>query len=185
LCQFYLDCVGLKACPAEVALPWNLVAAQEARARGERSGSSISNRDSILVNTVHVWAGYRQAKTIYEIEPRLAQCLARSPWPAETPTAALRLPSLCPVLAIPCEDGRINHVAASYDLPTGGEASGALALRLSLLTVDGDRWVPISLLHLARSTLSECVEGPRRRPGHTARPIGQGTYGATSSLAWH
>jgi hypothetical protein len=34
------------------------------------------------------------SKTIYEIEPLLAECLRRSPWPAETPTAALRLPSL-------------------------------------------------------------------------------------------
>jgi hypothetical protein len=139
--QSYLDCVGLKACPAEVALPvavpWNLVAAREARARGERTGVYISNCDSIIVNTVQVWAGYRQAKTIYEIEP---------------------LPSLCPVLALPWEGGRVNHVAASYDLLTGAEAAGALELRLSLLTVDGDRWVPISLLHLTRPTLSECVE---------------------------
>jgi hypothetical protein len=29
---------------------------------------------------------------------------------------------------------------------------------LSLLTVDGDRWAPISLLHQTRPTLSECVE---------------------------
>jgi hypothetical protein len=62
------------------------------------------------------------------------------------------------VLALPREEGRVNHVAASYDLLTGAEASGALELRLSLLTVDGDRWVPISLLHLTRPTLSECVE---------------------------
>jgi hypothetical protein len=158
----FLDYVPLEACPAEVALPvgvpWSLVAAREAQARGESSGSYISTRDSIMVNTVHVWAAYRQAKTIYQIEPQLAQCLARSPWPAETPTAALRLPSLCPVLAIPREDGRINHVAASYDLLTGAEASGALELRLSMLTVDGDLWIPISILHLARPTLSECVE---------------------------
>jgi hypothetical protein len=160
--QSYLDCIGLRDCPAEVALPvgvpWNLIAARDAQLRGERTGSYISNRDSIVVNTVHVWASYRQAKTIYEIEPQLAQCLARSPWPAETPTVALRLPSFCPVLAIPREDGRINHVAASYDLLTGAEASGSLELRLSLLTVEGDRWVPICLLHLTRPTLSECVE---------------------------
>ena len=158
LCQSYLDCIGLKACPAKVALPWNLVAVQEARARGERTGNYISNHDSMLVNTVHVWAAYRQTKTVYEIEPQLADCLARSSWPAETPTTALRLPSFCPVLAVPREDGRINHVAASYDLLTGAEVSGALELRLSLLTVEGDRWVPISLLHLTRPTLSDCVE---------------------------
>jgi hypothetical protein len=160
--QTYLDFIGLKSCPPEVALPgaltWNLVALREARARGERIGKYVSIQGSMLVNTVHTWAAYRQAKTIYEIEPALAQCLVRSPWPAETPTAALRLPSLCPVLSIPRQDGRINYVAATYDLLTGAEASGAFELRLSMLTVDGERWLPISLLHLARPTLSECVE---------------------------
>jgi hypothetical protein len=41
-----------------VAVPWNLVAVREARACGERAGNSISNRDSILVNTVQIWAAY-------------------------------------------------------------------------------------------------------------------------------
>jgi hypothetical protein len=80
--QSYLDCVGLKAFPAEVALPvavpWNLVAMWEAHERGGRTGSYISNRDSILVNAVHAWAAYRQSTTIYEIKPRLAACLRRA-----------------------------------------------------------------------------------------------------------
>jgi hypothetical protein len=158
----YLDFIHLKSCPPEVVLPgavaWNLVALAEARVRGERTGKSVSTQGSMLVNTVHTWAAYRQSKTIYQIEPALADCLARSPWPAETPTEALRLPSLCPVLAIPREDRRINHVAATLDLLTGAEDSRAFELRLSLLTVDGNRWLPISLLHLARPTLTECVD---------------------------
>jgi hypothetical protein len=137
------------------AVPWNLVAAREARARGERTGVYISNCDSIIVNTVQVWAGYRQAKTINEIEPRLADCLARSHDRRNTNCGITPAVAL---LALPREEGGINHVAASYDLLTGAEASGALELRFSLLTVDGDRWVPISLLHLTRPTLSECVE---------------------------
>ena len=42
-----------------------------------------------------------EAKNIYEIEPTLAECLARSPWPEQTPAQALRPPSRCPVLVIP------------------------------------------------------------------------------------
>ncbi len=154
--------VGLKQCPAEVAMPvavpFNLVALDEARARGEQTGTRITGKGSMLVNTVHVWAAYRQSKTIYEIELLLSECLARSPWPADTPTAALRLPSLCPILRNSHEDGVTNYVAATYDLLTGAETSGALELRLSLLTVDGDLWAPFSILHLARPTFSECVE---------------------------
>ena len=30
---------------------------------------------------------------------------------------------------------------------------------LSLLTLDGDRWIPVSILHLTPPSLSECVEG--------------------------
>ncbi len=92
--------------PNEIVLPgavaWNLVALGEARARGERTGSPISIEGSLLVNTSHVWAAYREGKTIYTIEPALADCLARSPWPDRTPTAALRLAiaARCVALAV-------------------------------------------------------------------------------------
>jgi hypothetical protein len=106
--QNYLDFIGLKRCPPEIVLPgavvWNLVALDEARARGEKTGEWISVEGSLLVNTIHVWAAYRESKTIFEIEPALVECLARSEWPASTPTAALRLPSRCPVLSIPRGD---------------------------------------------------------------------------------
>ena len=51
------------------AVAWNLVALGEARARGERTGQSISIEGSLLVNTSHVWAAYWESKTIYTIEP--------------------------------------------------------------------------------------------------------------------
>ncbi len=94
----YLRFIHMARLPNEIVLPgavaWNLVALGEARARGERTGSSISIEGSLLVNTSHVWAAYREGKTIYTIESALVDCLARSPWPDLTPTAALRLPSL-------------------------------------------------------------------------------------------
>ncbi len=45
-----------------------------------------------------VWAAYRDAKTVWRIEPRLVEALADCPWPDETPMTAIRLPSRCPVL---------------------------------------------------------------------------------------
>jgi len=157
--QSYLRFIKLDRLPHEIVLPgavaWNLVALEEARARGERTGSSISIEGSLLVNTVHVWAAYREAKTIYHIEPALADCLARSPWPDKTPAAALRLPSRCPVLALPWKGDTI-YLAAVYDLVTGAEESGALELRVS--KYEDDLWIPISILHLTRATLQECVE---------------------------
>jgi hypothetical protein len=175
--QSYLDFIELKRCPPEVALPaalvWNLIALAEARARGERIGKYVSDRGSMLANTIHTWAAYRQSKTIYEIDPALAECLARSPWPAATPTEALRLPSLCPVFCIPF-DGRINYLAATYDLLTGAEASGAFEARISILTADGSRWLPIALLHLARATLTECIN---------AAAVEARTHGGPSQIA--
>jgi len=157
--QSYLRFIRLARLPNEIILPgavaWNLAALQEARARGERTGSSISIEGSLLVNTIHVWAAYREGKTIYEIEPALAECLSRSPWPDRTPTAALRLPSRCPVLALPWK-GETIYLAAAYDLVTGAEESGALELRIS--KYEDDLWVPISILHLTRDDLRECVE---------------------------
>jgi hypothetical protein len=58
----YLRFIKLDRLPNEIVLPgaigWNLVALLEARARGERTGSSISIEGSLLVNTVRVWAAY-------------------------------------------------------------------------------------------------------------------------------
>lgn len=157
--QSFLDFIGLKRPPAQIALPgavaWNLVALREAQARGEQTGSIISIDGSLLVNTIHVWAAYRESKTVFQMDPYLAECLSRSPWPDATPTAALRLPSRCPVLSIP-RGAETIHLAAAYDLVTGAEASGALELRIS--QYEDNLWVPICILHLTRENLSACVE---------------------------
>ena len=50
--QSYLDFIGLKRAPNEIVLPgavaWNLVAVDEARARGERTGEWISVEGSLI-----------------------------------------------------------------------------------------------------------------------------------------
>lgn len=65
----------------------------------------ISVGGTLLVNTLHVWAAYRADKTVYEIEPALAECLARSPWPANTEEGALVLESV--TLSIDLDDDRV------------------------------------------------------------------------------
>jgi hypothetical protein len=81
--QSFLDAIGLKRCPPEVALPlgvpWNLVAQAEAQKGDKLLGTRLGLSNSMLVNTIHVWAAYREAKNLYEIESTLAECLARSP----------------------------------------------------------------------------------------------------------
>jgi hypothetical protein len=171
--QSYLDFLGLKRCPPEIALPWgvvwNRVTLDEARARVEQTRGEISVDGALLVNTIHVWAAYREAKTIYTIEPALAECLSRSPWPAATPTAALRLSSRCPILSIPRGDTTI-HLAATYDLVTGDELSGALELHIS--QYEDDLWVPQSVLQLTRETLSECVAAADAAAARSGSPEG-------------
>ena len=161
--QGYLDFFGLEHAPAEVVLPGsvpiNLAVVDEARDRDEETGSWIKADGSLLVNTIHVWAAYRETKTIYEIEPALAECLSRSAWPERTPTAALRLPSRCPVLSIPRGDGTIR-IAATYDLVTGAEESGALELRIS--QYEDDLWVPICVLDTREADLGACLESAAR-----------------------
>jgi len=70
--QSFLDSIGLKRCPPEVALPlgvpWNLAALTEARKGGKPIGR-LGASNAMLLNTIHVWAAYREAKNIYEIEP--------------------------------------------------------------------------------------------------------------------
>jgi hypothetical protein len=160
--QDYLNSIGLKECPEYVTLPCalmrDLIATQTPRALGEETGNYLSPKDSMLVNTVHVWAAYRQRKTIYEVDRPLGEWAATTPWPAETPTAALSLPSVCPVLAIRDKWGLEEYFAATYDLATGAEESGALELRLSARKWVREPWSPIWILDLGRPTLSECAE---------------------------
>jgi hypothetical protein len=177
--QSFLDSIGLKQCPPEVALPlavpWNLAALDETQRRGQQVGNMLSAATNMLVNTVHVWAAYRQSKTIYEIEPALAQCLGRSPWPAETPAAALRLPSRCPIVTIPrpATEGGPAYVAAVYDLLTGEEQSGRLELRISEFMQAAHWWVPICVLHLNRERLAQCLEAAAIEAERHGAPTGE------------
>jgi hypothetical protein len=185
----YRDAIGLKALPSEVVLSgsvaWHLIAVDEARARDNEAGEWISANGAMLGNTLHVWAAYRESKTIYEVEPALAECLSRSPWPRQTPTAALRLRSRCPVLSIPRGNTMIN-LAATYSPLIGAEESSALELRISRL--ENDLWVAESILHLTRENLGECVEAAAAIAGvhgtfeKTARLWGDTTAGLALTL---
>ncbi len=154
----YLESIGLARLPAEVALPgavpWNLLALEEANARGEATGDTLSAGGTTMANSCAVWAAYRESKTIYQIDAYLADALARTAWPDTVPPAALRLASRCPVLTLPWS-GQTVHVAATYDLLTQAEASGRLELRLSLLS--GEQWSTVSILHLVGDDLAACV----------------------------
>lgn len=160
--QGYLDRAGLKQWPAGIVLPSGVLLHQvvfdQFSGHAPTLGTEESDQAAMLINTVHVWAAYRQSKTIYEVEPSLTECLARSPWPADTPTAALRLSSLCPMLSILNAQGRTNHVAVTYDLPMLSEGADALWLRISWLVPDSNRWRGMAILHLTQTTLSQCVE---------------------------
>jgi hypothetical protein len=173
----YLNSIGLKRCPPEmvlpVAVPWNLAWA-EARTKGRSVGNKLDPATSILVNTIHVWVSYRDAKTIYHIEPALAECLGRSPWPEGTPAAALRLPSRCPILSFPeSSAGPATFVAADYDLLTGEEQSGRLELRISEFGADSERWIPICVLHLNRERLAQCLDAAALEAERHGAPAGE------------
>lgn len=158
----YLSSIGLDRLPNEVvlpvAVPWNVVAVTEAKERGEEIGEGgvkPSSSGNVLVGSLATWAAYREAKTFYRVDSLLADCLIKTPWPEHVPTAALRLPSRCPVLEIPWQGG-IVHIAVHYDLMTTQEETGQLELRIMQLS--GSYWLPISFLHLAGDTLQDCIK---------------------------
>lgn len=154
----YCESIGLARLPAEVllpgAVPWNLLALTEAQARGEETGDDLSVEGTRLANSVACWAAYRESKTVYNVDALLADALAGTPWPDQVPTAALRLPSRCPVLSLPWA-GDVVHLAAHYDLLTRHEGSGRLELRLSML--HRDLWYTLSILHLVGDDLAACM----------------------------
>ncbi len=102
-----------------------------------------------------VWAAYRDAKTVWRIEPCLFDALSGCPWPDETPMTAIRLPSRCPVLEWLGPNGPIV-VSACYDLLTGQEATGKLELRLQSL--QENRWLPLAILYNDAPTVSAALE---------------------------
>jgi hypothetical protein len=160
----YLASIGLPRFASEVilpgAIPWNILATREANARGEAIGHTLSAEGTTLAQSVAAWAAYREAKTLYTVEPLLAEALARTPWPEHVPTEALRLPSRFPVLCVAWEGGTV-HVGAYRDLMTSRENTGQLELRL--VHLDVDRWWTVSILHLIRPNLGTCVRSAGAR----------------------
>ena len=85
--EAYLRFLRSPEFPPEVVLPMPLV---ETFVRQRSNNLQLDAFGiSTLIISAHVWAAYRESKTIYEIEPSLMACLEDTPWPVETPTAAL------------------------------------------------------------------------------------------------
>jgi hypothetical protein len=119
-------------------------------------------------NTLHVWAAYRESKTIYRVEPYLAECLSRTTWPDGAPTEALRLPSFCPIFEFHWQ-GETVTVAATYDFAPFGPDKAAIHISRFWpwppgVDVDAEAisnhavWGRIASLALNRETLAEDVK---------------------------
>jgi hypothetical protein len=87
----YSKFIGLTTLPAEVALPVGIPTTLFEDGAFPIPPDLLNNNvaRSAMINTFHVWAAYREAKTIYEVEESLTECLFRTPWPDRTPIEAL------------------------------------------------------------------------------------------------
>lgn len=147
----YLSHLNLSRLPPQVVCPGSLLLNWLAVTQpGLSTLEQIAIAEDFLV-----WAAYRDAKTVWRIEPRLVEALSDCPWPDETPITAIRLPSRCPVLEWPGQDGPIV-ISACYDLLTGQEATGQLELRLQWLYEN--RWRPLAILYNDAPTMSAALE---------------------------
>ena len=147
----YLSYLNLPRLPPQVVCPGSLLLNWLAVTQpGLSTLEQIAMAEDWLV-----WAAYRNAKTVWRIEPCLIEALSDCPWPDETPMTAIRLPSRCPVLEWPGPDGPIV-VSACYDLLTGQESTGKLELRLQWL--QEHRWVPLAILYTDAPTVSAALE---------------------------
>ena len=132
-------------CPGGLLLNWLAV-----------TQPGLSDLDQIaMTEDLLVWAAYRDAKTVWRIEPCLLDALSDCPWPDETPMTAIRLPSRCPVLEWQGPEGPIV-ISACYDLLTGQEETGKLELRLQWL--HEHRWRPLAILYADAPTLSAALD---------------------------
>jgi hypothetical protein len=148
----------------------------------------------ILANTIHVWAGYRECKLIYQVEGSLADCLGQTSWPDDAPVEVLHLPAHCVILELPRQES-VTYVAALYDLsipdPSIPSAkAGIINVRLSNFVPCGlargsdpplvselkGYWVPLCTLSLDAGTLGEAVQR-----ANSAAPI----YGSVHLVLAH
>jgi len=136
-----------------------------------------------FAHTLHVWAAYRESKTIYQIEPALTDCLVRTPWPDDVPATALRLPSYCPILAFPWH-GQTTYLAVTYDIALHPTTPEERTIHISRFTppvpgvdpieLNGEAlWEGICTVSLVRRTLAECLAYTvqivnERFPDHTS-----------------
>lgn len=132
-------------------------------------------------NTMHVWAAYRESKSIYQVEPYLIECLARTPWPDSVPVEAIGLTSYCPILEFQWQGQKI-YIAATYDVVP--EVDGSVSINISRFIppvpdtdpelLDGQPlWQSLSAIMLVRNTLRESIEYTvssvnQAFPGHTS-----------------
>lgn len=151
----------------------------------------------ILANTIHVWAGYRECKLVYQVEASLADCLGQTPWPDDAPVEVLHLPARCVILKLPWQ-GKPTYVAALYDLsipdPSIPSArAGILNVRLNrfvpcgLTTVSDPPlvkelkgyWVPLCILSLGAGTFGAAVQANSAAPiyGGVHIVLAQGNFG--------
>jgi hypothetical protein len=152
--EAYLRFLRLPEFPPEVVLPMPLV---EPFVRQRSNKLQLDAFGiSTLILSAHVWAAYRESKTIYEIEPSLMACLENTPWPLETPAAALVLRSRCPILGLPREGQPTQYVAATYDYQVPNpNCPGILMLHLSLFTEA--LWIPCGTLNLVGDDFTACA----------------------------
>ena len=160
--ESYSKFISLTTLPAEVALPVGIPTTLFEDGAFPIPPDLLNNNvaRSAMINTFHVWAAYREAKTIYEVEESLTECLSRTPWPDRTPIEALRLQSICPVLMLP-ENGKITAIAVTYDLIGGGPNEGPPSLGLRLSRLDPPLWLPFEFFHLVGPDLEACFRAGR------------------------
>ena len=167
----YLRFLKLHELPPEVVLPMPLVTTILRRRTDPSRFDAYAI--SMLTLSAHVWAAYRESKTIYEIEPSLLACLEGTPWPVETPTAALILRSRCPILSLPRKDKPTQYVAATYDYQVPNlNRPGLLILHLSFLT-DAALWASCGTLNLVGDDLAACARAavPFVRDSKDLQPV--------------
>jgi hypothetical protein len=168
--EAYLRFLKLPEFPPQVVLPLPLVETF-LRRRIDRSRFDAADR-SMLTLSAHVWAAYRESKTIYEIEPSLMACLEDTPWPAETPVAAVALRSRCPVLCLPRKGKPTEYIAVTYDYQVPDlNRPGLLMLHLSRLSAS--LWTSCGTLNLVGDDLAACMRAafPFVWDSKTLRPI--------------
>jgi hypothetical protein len=166
----YLKIVGLESLPGEVILPSrlarNLIKAAESSERNEEEQTEIANWAYPLANTFHVWAAYRESKTIFEINPVPFGPATFPDFPERVLTRELRLLSHCPVFSMKDEENKRIFFAATYDLLLHDKGSFSLVLQFSSYS-DGF-WLPLSSLLLSGETLKQCMEKTSRSGGADA-----------------